>query len=53
MQRTDLYAYIGEENFFRTEDMALAAIYKRLEEAGYDATQCPLNLPERKELFIG
>ncbi|MCU0842528.1 MAG: SulP family inorganic anion transporter [Thiobacillaceae bacterium] len=52
MQRTDLYAYIGEENFFRTEDMALAAIYKRLEEAGYDATQCPLNLPERKELFI-
>lgn len=53
MQRTDLHAYIGEENFFRTEDQALAAIYKRLEASGYDATQCPLNLPQRKELFMG
>lgn len=53
MQRTDLYAYIGEENFIRTEDLALAAIYQRLEASGYDATQCPLNLPQRKELFIG
>ncbi|MGQ9686941.1 MAG: STAS domain-containing protein [Thiobacillaceae bacterium] len=53
MQRTDLHAYIGEENLFRTEDQALAAIYKRLEASGYDATQCPLNLPQRKELFMG
>ncbi len=53
MQRTDLHATIGEENFFRTEDQALAAIYQRLEASGYDATQCPLNLPQRKELFIG
>jgi SulP family sulfate permease len=52
MRRTDLYAYIGEDNFFRTEDQALAAIYQRLEASGYDATQCPLNLPQRKELFI-
>jgi SulP family sulfate permease len=51
MHRTDLYDYIGEANFFRTEDLALAAIYARLEQHGYDATQCPLNIPERKELF--
>ena len=52
MHRTDLYDYIGEANFFRTEDMALQAIYERLEAHGYDATQCPLNIPARKELFI-
>ncbi len=51
MQRTDLYATIGEANFFRTEDQALAAIYQRLEAAGYDRSQCPLNLPERRDLF--
>jgi len=51
MHRTDLYDYIGEANFFRTEDMALQAIYQRLEAHGYDATQCPLNIPVRKELF--
>jgi SulP family sulfate permease len=51
MHRTDLYDYIGEANFFRTEDMALQAIYERLEAHGYDATQCPLNIPARKELF--
>jgi SulP family sulfate permease len=52
MHRTDLYDYIGEANFFRTEDLALASIYARLEQHGYDASQCPLNIPERKEMFV-
>ena len=53
MQRTDLYNYIGEHNFFRTEDMALDAIYRHLKDAGYDPAQCPLNIKARKELFTG
>lgn len=53
MQRTDLYNYIGEQNFFRTEDMALEAIYQHLKDAGYDPAQCPLNIKARKELFAG
>ncbi|MEW5769151.1 MAG: SulP family inorganic anion transporter [Pseudomonadota bacterium] len=52
MQRTHLYEYIGEKNFFRTEDMALEDIYRRLQDTGYDASQCPLNMPPRKELFV-
>jgi SulP family sulfate permease len=51
MHRTDLYDYIGEANFYRTEDQALEAIYARLEQHGYDASQCPLSIPVRKELF--
>jgi SulP family sulfate permease len=53
MQRTDLYAYLGADNFFRTEALALDAIYRRLESTGFDASQCPLHMPTRKELFIG
>jgi SulP family sulfate permease len=53
MARTHLDAYIGEKNFFRTEDMALEDIYQRLKDTGYDASQCPLNIPPRKELFDG
>jgi len=53
MQRTHLDTYIGEKNFFRTEDQALQDIYARLEGSGYDASQCPLNSPARKGLFSG
>jgi len=53
MGRTDLHAYIGADNFFRTEDQALEAIYQRLADTDYDATQCPLGLRTRKELFVG
>jgi sulfate permease, SulP family len=53
MRRTDLYDYVGERNFFRNEDMALEAIYERLQDSGYDPAQCPLNIKARKELFAG
>jgi SulP family sulfate permease len=52
MQRTDLYAYIGAQNFFRTEDLALEALYRQLKDEGFDPAQCPLGLKARKELFV-
>ena len=52
MRRTDLYDYIGEQNFFRTEDLALEALYRQLKDEGYDPAQCPLGIKARKELFV-
>ena len=52
MQRTDLYAYIGEQNFFRTEDLALETLHRQLKDAGFDPAQCPLGIKPRKELFV-
>jgi SulP family sulfate permease len=42
LQRTGLYATIGAQNLFRTEDMALEAIYERISDASFDARYCPL-----------
>ena len=52
MQRTDLYAYIGAQNFFRTEDLALETLYRQLKDEGFDPAQCPLGMKARKELFV-
>ncbi len=42
MQTTGLYGEIGAENFFRTEDQALGAIYERIGDVSFDARYCPL-----------
>lgn len=42
MQHTGLYAEIGAENFFRTEDMALDTIYQQINDDTFDARHCPL-----------
>ncbi len=42
MQTTGLYGEIGAENFFRTEDQALRAIYERISDVSFDARYCPL-----------
>ena len=42
MQQTGLYATLGAENLFRTEDAALEAIYQRIDDASFDADFCPL-----------
>lgn len=39
MRRTNLFALVGSENIFATEDMAIADIYKRL---GGEGEFCPL-----------
>jgi len=46
MQRTGLYAEIGAQHFFRTEDLALDAIYQWLDPQTFDARYCPLRRPE-------
>lgn len=46
MERTGLYQRIGKENFFRTDDAALAAIYQRIDDPSFDSRRCPLNRPE-------
>jgi sulfate permease, SulP family len=48
MERTGLYSVIGAQNFFRTEDAALEAIYQWVEDPDFDAKFCPLTL-ERAE----
>jgi SulP family sulfate permease len=44
MENTGLYAIIGAQNFFRTEDAALDAIYQWVNDPTFDAKFCPLNL---------
>lgn len=41
MEKTGLYAEIGPENFFRTEEHALEAIGKALDDPGFDAAYFP------------
>jgi SulP family sulfate permease len=45
MERTGLYALIGAQHFFRTEDAALDAIYQWIHDPSFDAKFCPLNPP--------
>ncbi len=47
MRQTNLFEEIGEENVFATEDMALSAIYDRLNPKGNEGNFCPM-LPEHK-----
>jgi SulP family sulfate permease len=42
MQHTGLYSEIGAQNFFRTEDMALDAIYQWIDDTSFDRSFCPL-----------
>ena len=50
MRQTQLYEHMdGEKNIFATEDMALAAIYDRLNPQGNAGNFCPLLLPEHEE----
>ncbi len=42
MENTGLYAEIGAQNFFRTEDQALDAIYQWINDPAFDAKFCPL-----------
>jgi SulP family sulfate permease len=44
MEKTGLYAIIGAQNYFRTEDAALDAIYQWVSDPTFDAKFCPLNL---------
>ncbi len=48
MESTGLYARIGEWNFFRTEDQALAEIYKRIDDPDFDIESCPLRMDARR-----
>jgi sulfate permease, SulP family len=43
MERTGLYSVIGAQNFFRTEDAALDAIYQWVKDPEFDAKFCPLS----------
>lgn len=49
LQRTGLYAEIGAQHFFRTEDMALDAIYQWLDPQKFDARYCPLRRPSQPQ----
>jgi len=42
MEHTSLQAMIGQENLFRTEDLALEAIHRRITDPAFDAATCPL-----------
>ena len=46
MQNTGLYSYIGAENFYRTVDNALEAIYQSINDESFDAKFCPLTRRE-------
>ena len=48
MEHTGLYQEIGEQNFFRTEDMALDTIYSRICATDPSAEVCPLKPSEAK-----
>lgn len=43
MENTGLYALIGAQYFFRTEDSALDAIYQWIKDPTFDLKFCPLN----------
>jgi SulP family sulfate permease len=45
LESTGLAAEIGAQNFFRTEEHALAAIYSRIDDPAFDAERCVLNVP--------
>ncbi len=49
MENTGLYALIGAQHFFRTEDGALDAIYQWIKDPAFDLKFCPLNLKPAQE----
>lgn len=51
MENTGLYSYIGAENFYRTVDAALDAIYQSINDESFDAKFCPLTRKE-SELHV-
>ena len=51
MENTGLYSYIGAENFYRTVDTALDAIYQAINDESFDAKFCPLTRKE-SELHV-
>lgn len=51
MKNTGLYSYIGAENFYRTVDNALEAIYQSINDESFDAKFCPLTRKE-SELHV-
>ncbi|MGH8720072.1 MAG: SulP family inorganic anion transporter [Burkholderiales bacterium] len=52
MDRTGLYAVIGAQHFFRTEDMALDAIYQWIHDESFDASFCPLTPKAQMEASV-
>lgn len=42
MHKTGLFAEVGAENIHATENMALEAIYSRLDDDDFDSSYCPL-----------
>ena len=42
MEHTGLDTLIGAQNIFRTEDAALEAIYRRIDDPEFDPARCPL-----------
>jgi SulP family sulfate permease len=42
MAQTSLQEMIGQENLFRTEDLALESILRRISDPAFDAANCPL-----------
>jgi SulP family sulfate permease len=47
MDTTGLHSLIGVQNFFRTEEAALDAIYRRIDDPSFDPSACPLSPPKR------
>ena len=45
LESTHLLETIGAQNFFRTEEQALEAIYRRIDDPGFDPRTCVLNPP--------
>ena len=45
LESTHLFETIGAPNFFRTEEQALEAIYRRIDDPGFDPRTCVLNPP--------
>jgi len=45
LEKTGLRDAIGAPNFHRTEEAALEAIYRRIDDPTFDARTCPLNAP--------
>jgi SulP family sulfate permease len=46
MDTTGLHSLIGVQNFFRTEEAALDAIYRRIDDPSFDPSACPLSPPK-------
>jgi SulP family sulfate permease len=52
MERTGLYALIGAQYFFRTENQAREAMYQWITDESFDAKYCPLPSPSQPDLNV-